>query len=263
MRTLRNRIDDENLLDMVPKNRHELLYAMQSEAAKYLRQNKDADPSQILEGLVPELVEMVPDAAFDPIQPWDKGILFYHQTVDEAEVVEFQHDLTRAHLNLDPLTPITLNLSSVGGSVFAGLTLVSTIYDLQRKGRKINVHIQGTAMSMASVIAQVANWRTIERGAFVMLHKISYGMGGSTDEHEEQLAFSRQLHGSMFSIYSARTGKPIEYYHQMLTRKNWYMTADEALAEGLVDAIVEPPLFNAPKQIFKRPSKPGSKVRAK
>ena len=112
--------------------------------------------------------------------------------------------------------PITLNLSSVGGSVFAGLALIGTIYDLQREGREVNVHVQGMAFSMASVIAQVANRRTIEQSAYFMLHEVSYAMRGSTADHEEEREFSTKLQDTLFWHYSARTGKPISYYRENL-----------------------------------------------
>jgi ATP-dependent protease ClpP protease subunit len=153
--------------------------------------------------------------------------------------------------------PIRLNLCSTGGSVFAGLGAVSTIFDLQREGRKVNVHVQGLAASMASVIMQAADYRTIESTAHILLHKISYGMRGSADEHQEELEFTNNLHQSMFSIYSARTGKPVSYYFEKLKKTNWFMTAETALAEGLVDEVVPPPRFlpakaEKPKKATKR-----------
>lgn len=236
-------IQQEHMENQVPANRDELHYKFNSINTKLARSHKDAGAKAYGELLVSELVSAVPTAAFDAIQPFDEGILFFHGSVEETEVQDLQHDLVRAHLNLPPGMPILLNLSSTGGSVYAGLALVSTIYDIQRKGRSVNVHIQGVAMSMASVIAQVANHRTIEPSAFFMLHKISYGLRGSTDDHEEELAFTNKLHEAMFSIYSARTGKKPEEYMAKLRKTNLYLDAREALKEGLVDEIIDAPLY--------------------
>ncbi len=245
----------------IPANREELDFKFRSINERLARSNKSLSVKEYGERLISDLVGVVPSAAFDAIQPSDEGILFFHSGVEEDEVVEMQHDLLRAHLNLDPETPILLNLSSTGGSVYAGLALVSTIYDIQRRGRKVNVHIQGVAMSMASVIAQVANYRTIEPSAFFMLHKISYGLRGSTDEHEEELAFTNKLHEAMFSIYAARTGKQPSDYMQLLKKQNLYLNAKEALEEKLVDAIVEAPIYPTiiPGQ---KPAAPARKPRA-
>lgn len=229
---------------VIPNNRKELLFAFEQIAKKLAREDKDAVVPEYLDKLIPELIEEVPAAAFEPVQPVDEGILFYHGTVDESEVVDFQHDLMRAHLNLPKGVPITLNLSSVGGSVFAGLALISTIYEIQRAKRKVNVHVQGVAMSMGSVIAQVADYRTIEPSAFFMLHEVSYSMRGSTADHEEEREFSTKLQDALYRHYTARTGKPLSYYQENLYRRNWYLTAEEALQEGLVDAIVPAPIYN-------------------
>jgi ATP-dependent protease ClpP protease subunit len=45
----------------------------------------------------------------------------------------------------------------------------------------------------------------------------------------------------MFQIYSSRTGKNPDYYREKLTEHNWYLSAEEALAEGLVDEVLPPP----------------------
>jgi ATP-dependent protease ClpP protease subunit len=242
----------------IRNNREALQFEYKQVAERLRRENKDDVTSEFLEELVPELIDLVPAAAFDDIQPVDEGILFYHGSVDENEVVDFQHDLMRAHLNLSDGIPITLNLSSVGGSVFAGLALISTIYDIQRAGRKVNVHVQGVAMSMGSVIAQVADRRTIEPSAFFMLHEVSYAMRGSTADHEEEREFSTKLQDALYQHYSARTGKPVSYYQGKLKKRNWYLTAQEALDEKLVDEIIEAPFYahSAVKHVPKPPKRP-------
>jgi ATP-dependent protease ClpP protease subunit len=228
---------------VIPNNRKELFFNFERVAKLHAIDDKDGVTPEFLQKLLLDLIDEVPAAAFEPTQPFDEGVLFYHGTVDEAEVVDFQHDLMRAHLNLKKGVPITLNLSSVGGSVFAGLALISTIYEIQRAGRKVNVHVQGVAMSMGSVIAQVADFRTIEPSAFFMLHEVSYAMRGSTADHEEEREFSSKLQDALYQHYSARTGRPLSYYQQQLKKRNWYLTAMQALEEKLVDAIVPAPIY--------------------
>ncbi|MBV8074181.1 MAG: ATP-dependent Clp protease proteolytic subunit, partial [Candidatus Eremiobacteraeota bacterium] len=128
--------------------------------------NRVVDDASHRESLVADLMQALPVRTFDPIEPADEGMLFFHSEIEEQHVVPLQQQLLRTHLNLPADTPITLFLSSVGGNVFAGLALVSTITSLRRLGRQVHVHIEGVAMSMASVIAQAANYRTIEASAF-------------------------------------------------------------------------------------------------
>lgn len=257
-----NRKEQETLDNIIPMKRRDLAYQFQNIAKKLMRENKDAATPEFVDELLSELIQEVPEGGFDPIQPVDEGVLFFHSSVDEDEVVDFQHDLMRAHLNLPKGKPITLNLSSVGGSVFAGLALISTIHDLQRDGRVVNVHVQGVAMSMGSVIAQVADFRSIEPSAFFMLHEVSYAMRGSTADHEEEREFSTKLQDALYLHYSARTGKPVSYYQQKLKKRNWYLTAQEALEEGLVDKISDAPLYSLTQAPFSV-AKPKRAVRKK
>lgn len=200
-----------------------------------------ADESITREVLIAELLEAVPPRAFDPLEPADEGMLFFHSEIEEQHVVPLQQQLLRTHLNLSPGKPVTLFLSSVGGNVFAGLALVSTITSLRRLGREVNVHIEGVAMSMASVIAQVANHRTMEASSFFLLHEVWYRTSGRVSDHGEERAFQERLQDRLYEIYANRTGKSVEYYREKLYKTDWYLDADEALREGLVDAVLTAP----------------------
>jgi ATP-dependent protease ClpP protease subunit len=176
-------------------------------------------------------------------------MLFFHSDIEEAHVVPLQQQLLRTHLNLAAEKPVTLFLSSVGGNVYAGLALVSTITSLQRLGRQVHVHIEGVAMSMASVIAQVANYRTMEASAFFMLHEVWYRSSGRISDQGEERLFRERLQDTLYNIYSQRTGKSIEYYQKKLYKTDWYLDADEALREGLVDAILTAPGLAKPAAV--------------
>ena len=199
------------------------------------------DETTSREAVVSDLLEAVPLRAFEPLDPADEGLLFFHSEIEEQHVVPLQQQLLRTHLNLAVDKPVTLFLSSVGGNVFAGLALVSTITSLRRLGRVVNVHIEGVAMSMASVIAQVANHRTMEASSFFLLHEVWYRSSGRVSDHGEERAFQERLQDRLYEIYSNRTGKSVEYYRTKLYKTDWYLDADEALGEGLVDAVLTAP----------------------
>jgi len=208
------------------------------------------DESVTRDAVIADLIEAVPPHAFEPLEPADEGMLFFHSEIEEQHVVPLQQQLLRTHLNLSPGKPVTLFLSSVGGNVFAGLALVSTITSLRRLGREVNVHIEGVAMSMASVIAQVANRRTMEASSFFMLHEVWYRTSGRVSDHSEERAFQERLQDRLYQIYSNRTGKSVEYYRKKLYKTDWYLDADEALREGLVDAVLTAPgILKAPPAV--------------
>jgi ATP-dependent protease ClpP protease subunit len=230
----------------VPSNREELLYEFGLIAKRVQKQNKDIEVADFANVLLPDLVKAVPNAAFDPVQPWDEGILFYGGEIADEVVVDLQHDLMRAHLNLPPDLPITVNLSSGGGDVYAGLSAASTVFELQRQGRIVNIHVGGWAASMASVFLQAGNYRTMEATAHLLLHKVSYRMSGSSDEHEEQWRASDRLNETLYRLYGSRSGKPISYYATKMRKSEWSLTATEALEEGLVDEVIQPPKYPLP-----------------
>jgi ATP-dependent protease ClpP protease subunit len=202
------------------------------------------------DALVAELIETIPTRAFEPIEPSDEGMLFFHSDIEEQHVVPLQQQLLRTHLNLPADKPITLFLSSVGGNVFAGLALVSTITSLQRLARQVHVHIEGVAMSMASVIAQAANYRTMEASSFFMLHEVWYRSSGRISDHGEERAFRERLQDTLYQIYAQRTGKSVDYYRKKLYKTDWYLDADEALRESLVDAVLTAPGFAKPAAVL-------------
>lgn len=228
-----------------PSNRAELRFQFEQIVQRGLDDVAQRD------ALVSELLEAVPVRAFDPIDPADEGMLFFHSEIEEQHVVPLQQRLLRTHLNLPAETPITLFLSSVGGNVFSGLALVSTINSLQRLGRHVHVHIEGVAMSMASVIAQAANYRSMEASAFFMLHEVWYKSSGRVSDHGDERAFQERLQDTLYQIYAHRTGKSIEYYRKKLYKTDWYLDANEALRESLVDAVLTAPgLEKAPAVVL-------------
>jgi ATP-dependent protease ClpP protease subunit len=211
--------------------------------------NRVVDDVATRDALISDLLHLVPRRAFDSVDPADEGMLFFHSEIEEQHVVPLQQQLLRTHLNLPPEKPITLFLSSVGGNVFAGLALVSTITSLRRLDREVNVHIEGVALSMASVIAQAANYRTMEASSFFLLHEVWYRTSGRLSDHAEERAFQERLQDRLYELYSNRTGKSLEYYRKKLYKTDWYLDADEALREGLVDAVLTAPGLAKPASV--------------
>lgn len=226
--------------------REELLYGFELEAKDFFEElddDNDMSAEDCVADLLPRLVSIIPLAAFDPIEPEHKGILFYNKEITEDNVSAACSDLMRCHLNLKGDTPIWLHFSSVGGSIYAGLVMCSTIHQIQRMGRDVNIHIQGVAMSMGSLIAQVCDTRTIEDNAFFMLHEMSDVVAGSLSTLKNEVKFSQMVEDACNRLYSARTGKSPSYYEGKTKNTNWYMTASEALSEGLVDEVIPMPRF--------------------
>ena len=137
----------------------------------------------------------------------------------------------------DPDSEITLYIDSPGGSVTAGLS----IYDvMQAVSADIHTVCVGTAASMAAVLFAAGDRREILRHGEVMIHDplVSGGISGSAltvqDKSDRLMAKRKVLSG----ILAEHTGKSVKQIYKV-TAKDTYFGAEEAVAFGLADSIVE------------------------
>lgn len=137
----------------------------------------------------------------------------------------------------DPDAEITLYIDSPGGSVTAGLS----IYDvMQAVSADIHTVCVGTAASMAAVLFASGDRREILRHGEVMVHDplVSGGISGSAlavqDKSDRLMAKRKVLSG----ILAQHTGKNIKQIYKV-TAKDTYFGAEEAVAFGLADAVIE------------------------
>lgn len=137
----------------------------------------------------------------------------------------------------DPDAEITLYIDSPGGSVTAGLS----IYDvMQAVSADIHTVCVGTAASMAAVLFAAGDRREILRHGEVMVHDplVSGGISGSAlavqDKSDRLMAKRKVLCG----ILAQHTGKTLKQIYKV-TAKDTYFGAEEAVAFGLADAVIE------------------------
>ena len=137
----------------------------------------------------------------------------------------------------DPDAEITMYIDSPGGSVTAGLS----IYDvMQAVSADIHTVCIGTAASMAAVLFAAGDRREILRHGEVMIHDplVSGGISGSAlavqDKSDRLMAKRKVLSG----ILAQHTGKNIKQIYKV-TAKDTYFGAEEAVAFGLADAVIE------------------------
>ena len=137
----------------------------------------------------------------------------------------------------DPDAEITMYIDSPGGSVTAGLS----IYDvMQAVSADIHTVCVGTAASMAAVLFAAGDRREILRHGEVMIHDplVSGGISGSAltvqDKSDRLMAKRKVLSG----ILAEHTGKSVKQIYKV-TAKDTYFGAEEAVAFGLADAVIE------------------------
>jgi ATP-dependent Clp protease, protease subunit len=137
----------------------------------------------------------------------------------------------------DPRGDISLYINSPGGSVSAGLA----IYDTMRLvPNDVSTLAMGLAGSMAQFLlcAGTPGKRFSLPHAQVLMHQGSAGFGGTAADVEIYSAQLERVSALMTGLTAEHTGQPPERVEQDSRRDRWF-SAEEALAYGMIDHILE------------------------
>src|SRR5690606_13662918 len=88
---------------------------------------------------------------------------------DAVSAKQFSDELKKIP---EKVKTLNVRINSPGGDVFDGLTIYNRILDWKRKGgnRTVNVHIDGWAASIASIIALAGDEVKMGEGSLYMIH---------------------------------------------------------------------------------------------
>jgi ATP-dependent Clp protease protease subunit len=190
-----------------------------------------------IKALVPIVVEQTSrgERSFDIFSRLlNERIVFLGHEIDDqiADLVIAQ----LLHLESeDPEKDIQLYINSPGGSVSSGLA----IYDAMQYIRcDVATSCIGQCASMAAVLLAggAAGKRFALPNARVLIHQPWGGTQGQVTDIEIQAKEMLRLRASLDQILATHTGQPVEKIHLDTERDN-IMTAEEAAAYGLVDAV--------------------------
>ena len=139
----------------------------------------------------------------------------------------------------DPDKDINLYINSPGGSVTAGMAIYDTMQYIKPDVSTICV---GLAASMGAFLLAggAKGKRFVLPNAEIMIHQPSGGARGQATDIQIQAENILRIKKRMNEILSANTGRPLEQVTLDTERDN-YMTADEAVAYGLVDHVITRP----------------------
>lgn len=137
----------------------------------------------------------------------------------------------------DPKKDIHIYINSPGGSVTAGLAMYDTMQFLTCD---VNTYCIGIAASMGSVLltAGTKGKRYCLPNSHVMIHQVSGGASGTASDVERTIGFMFNLKKRLNGILAKHTGKTVEEVEHDSDRDN-YMTAEQSVAYGLVDKVLE------------------------
>jgi ATP-dependent Clp protease, protease subunit len=190
-----------------------------------------------IKALVPIVVEQTSrgERSFDIFSRLlNERIVFLGHEIDDqiADLVIAQF----LHLESeDPDKDIQLYINSPGGSVTSGLA----IYDAMQYVRcDVATSCIGQCASMAAVLLAggAAGKRFALPNARILIHQPWGGTQGQVTDIEIQAKEMLRMRASLDVILAKHTGQPVDKIHLDTERDN-IMTAEEAAAYGLVDAV--------------------------
>jgi len=137
----------------------------------------------------------------------------------------------------DPKKDIHLYINSPGGSITAGMAVIDTMNFIEPD---VSTICTGLAASMGAMLllSGAPGKRFALPNAEVMLHQPSGGSQGQASDMKiaaERIIKTRQM---INRIIAERTGKSIEQIDRDSDR-DFFLSAEEALAYGLIDKIIE------------------------
>ena len=136
----------------------------------------------------------------------------------------------------DPGKDIQLYINSPGGSVTAGMAIYDTMNYIKCDVSTICI---GMAASMGAFLLSsgAKGKRLALPNAEVMIHQPSGGAQGQATEIQIVADHIAKTKRTLNEILAANTGQPLEVVEKDTDRDN-YMSAEEALAYGLIDGVV-------------------------
>jgi ATP-dependent Clp protease protease subunit len=137
----------------------------------------------------------------------------------------------------DPEKEIYLYLNTPGGSITAGMAIYDTMHYIRAPVSTICV---GQASSMGAVLlaAGEKGKRRILPHSRVLIHQPMGGVRGQASDIEIQAAEILRWKNTLNQVLANHTGQEIDQVARD-TERDHIMTADEAVAYGLVDEVID------------------------
>jgi ATP-dependent Clp protease protease subunit len=168
--------------------------------------------------------------------------IFQINQEDEEWIKNVQNVMTASGAKFSPskidieMPHIQVLLSTYGGSVYDGLALYDAI---KASKTKVDVIIGGKSMSMGTIIMLGSETRKAYRNTTFMIHEMTSGYLGKLADLENDLGESKRLQKILWDIITSETKitqKQLDDIYEK--KKDWYLSAEEALELGLITEII-------------------------
>lgn len=174
---------------------------------------------------------------------YNKVYRFVHEVCHES-VADCMMILSRWS-RLEPECAMEIVFCSPGGSIIDGFALFDFIQDLKAKGHKVTTKSIGYAASMAGVLLQAGSDRVMGRESWLLIHEASFFAMGKIGAVDDTVEWIKRMCDRIVDIFAERasekTGKSVKAIRATIKknwlRKDWWLSADEALEYGFCDRI--------------------------
>lgn len=171
-----------------------------------------------------------------------KGVFVFATGINQASAVDFMIMVINWCRD-NPGRAIRIVINSQGGNILDSLYMYDQINMLRGAGHHVTIVVHGRSASCAGWLLQAADRRIIGANSWLLIHEVSSEMKGSLSQMRAELQRCEQLQAQTSAILCSRTGSvPNGLTLDKINTKiaggvDWWLTASEALAEGLVDEI--------------------------
>jgi len=134
------------------------------------------------------------------------------------------------------ITNINVRINSPGGSVFEANAIYNTLLN---HPANVTVHIDGAALSAASVIAMAGKTVKMAANAFLMIHDpMSSVRAGNAEDMRRTAEMLDKVKANIINTYAGKSKQTAEALSVMMSKETW-LDAQEAKALGFVDEVTE------------------------
>lgn len=203
------------------------------------KSNEAISIHDILDSAFAQLQQTPPLEEYIAWQDWKNRILTINEPVADHVVDQYILPILRWNNEDDGVSqesrkPITIYLNTPGGDVIIGLVLAEII---KKSQTPVHIIVIGDAASMGSVILISGHLRMAYQYSNVLIHDGSIGISGSRNKVKDGMKFydekDEQLKG-----FILKNTKITEEKLSSMGDREWWITAQEALELGIIDAIL-------------------------
>ena len=132
--------------------------------------------------------------------------------------------------------PIQIYIDSYGGAVYQCFGLLGV---MEKSETPIHTIVTGAAMSCGFMILITGHKRFGYKHSTPLYHQVSTGFQGKVQDMEDSLVETKRLQKKIEDITLERTSISKKKLNEILkNKKDWFMTAEEALGLGVIDGIL-------------------------